>query len=199
NLVQQALIDYFGREYVKRGDKAFDIHENTYRVDSDVIATLEHRRYVLRADGSYFYHSGIEFRPDSNTAQRIINWPEQNYSNGCTKHEATSRRFKKIIRIIKRLRNVMDEQNIAAAKPIVSCLIESLVWNVPNEGFGHSTYTADVRYVLAHLFNKTLNDADCSEWGEVNELKYLFRPGQPWTRQQAHDFVGAAWNYLGFE
>ena len=87
----------------------------------------------------------------------------------------------------------------AEAKPIVSCLIESLVWNVPNEGFGHSTLTADVRYTLAHLFNNTRKDEDCSEWGEVNELKYLFRSSQPWTRQQAHDFVSAAWNYIGFE
>ena len=35
--------------------------------------------------------------------------------------------------------------------------------------------------------------------GEVNELKYLFRSGQPWTRQQAYGFVAAAWNYIGFE
>src|SRR5436190_5070517 len=197
NLVHTALVDYFGTAAVKRGDKAFDIHENTYRVDSDVIATLEHRRYALRSDGSHYYLSGIEFYSDA--GKRIINWPEQNYSNGCSKHEATARRFKKIIRIIKRLRNLMDERGIAEAKPIVSCLIESLVWNVPNEGFGHSTLTADVRYTLAHLFNNTRKDEDCSEWGEVNELKYLFRSSQPWTRQQAHDFVSAAWNYIGFE
>jgi Nucleotidyltransferase domain len=91
--VHQALIDYFGADYVKRGDKAFDIHENTYRVDADAIATFEHRRYVLNPDGSYYYLSGIEFKTDHGT--RIINWPEQNYRNGCIKHEATGRRFKK--------------------------------------------------------------------------------------------------------
>jgi hypothetical protein len=49
----------------------------------------------------------------------------------------------------------MVEESIEAAKPIPSYLIECLVWNVPNEGFGHDTFTADVRYVLAHLWNET--------------------------------------------
>ena len=93
----------------------------------------------------------------------------------------------------------MDEKNVAAAKPIPSFLIECLVWNVPNVGFGHDTYTADVRWALAYLFNNTMKSEDCSEWGEVNELKYLFRGGQSWTLQQAHAFVSAAWDYLGFE
>jgi len=39
----------------------------------------------------------------------------------------------------------------------------------------------------------------CSEWGEINELKYLFRTGQPWTLLQAHSFASAAWDFLGFE
>lgn len=197
NLVHQALIDYFGGDNVKRGDKAFDIHENTYRIDADVIATLEHRRYVLNEDGSYYHLSGIAF--DTDSGKRIINWPEQNYTNGCAKNDETRRRFKRIIRIIKRLRNKMDEDGIAEAQPIVSCLIESLIWNVPNEGFNGGSYTADVRWALAHLFNHTRKDETCSEWGEVNELKYLFRPGQPWTREQANNFTNVAWNYLGLE
>jgi hypothetical protein len=197
NLVHKALADYFGAQLVTRGDKAFDIHENTYRIDADVIATFEHRRYVLNSDGTYYYLSGIAF--DTDSGKRIINWPEQTYQNGVAKHDSTRRRYKKIIRILKRLRNVMEEKNVTEAKDIASCLIESLVWNVPNEGFGHDAYTADVRYVLAHLFNNTRKDEDCSEWGEVRKLKYLFRPVQPWTRQQAHAFVSAAWNYIGFE
>ena len=30
-----------------------------------------------------------------------------------------------------------------------------------------------------------------------SERKYLFRSGQPWTREQANAFVVAAWQYLG--
>lgn len=93
----------------------------------------------------------------------------------------------------------MRGKGILAAEDASSFLIECLVWNAPNEAFKHETYTADVRYVLAYLWNQTRTDSDCSEWGEVNELKYLFRGSQPWTRQQANDFLQASWGYIGFE
>lgn len=93
----------------------------------------------------------------------------------------------------------MEEKGFTAVKPIPSYLIECLVWNVPDEGFGQTYFTADVRYALAHVFNETMTDEKCGEWGEVNELKYLFRSAQPWTRVQAHAFADAAWNYIGFE
>jgi len=92
----------------------------------------------------------------------------------------------------------MVEEGIEAAAPIPSFLIECLVWNVPNEGFGHEDYADDIRYALAHAFNETISDETCKEWGEVNELKYLF-VAQPWTRYQANQFLDAAWNYIGFE
>ena len=92
----------------------------------------------------------------------------------------------------------MQEDKVMAAKDVPSFLIECLVWNAPNEGFNHDQYTADVRYVLANTFNKTLDEVQCKEWGEVNELKYLFRSGQPWTREQAHHFLSVAWDYIGF-
>lgn len=175
NAVEKVLVAKFGRASVKRGNKTFDIHANTYRVDADVVPCFEHRWYTGERlyDGSYYYHSGTEFYHDSGGS--VINWPQQHYGNGVAKNEATGNRFKYITRVLKRLRNEMAENGIAAAKPIPSYLIECLVWNVPNEGFGHDTYTDDVRYAMAHTFNET----ECSEWGEVNELKYLFRGNQP--------------------
>jgi len=62
----------------------------------------------------------------------------------------------------------------------------------------HLTYTDMLRHVIADVYNKTVKDEDCSEWGEVNELKYLFRSQQHWTRQQANDFLVAAWKYMGY-
>lgn len=197
--VEKALVAKFGRTSVKRGNKAFDIHANTYRVDADVVACFEHKRYTGQQnyDGTFYYLSGTEFRSDSGDS--IINWPQQHHENGVAKNDATGNRFKYITRVLKRLRNEMTDKGISVAKPIPSYLIECLVWNVPKEGFGHNTYTDDVRYILAHTFNETINDEKCSGWGEVNELKDLFRSSQPWTRQQAHDFLSAAWDYIGFE
>jgi hypothetical protein len=36
-------------------------------------------------------------------------------------------------------------------------------------------------------------------WLEVNDVKYLFHSTQPWTKEQAHAFVSAAWDYVGFD
>jgi len=161
-------------------------------VESDAVATFEHRRYW--DNGTYL--SGAEFRPDD--GGRVINWPDQNYANGVSKNKDTGGKFKDLVRIIKRLKVKMSEEKISAADPIPSFLIESLIWNVPNSNFGYYSYSQIVRESLAHLFNKTIKVEDCIEWGEVNELKYLFR-GQAWTIEQTHKFLSAAWNYLELE
>ena len=46
NDVEAALKSYFGAGSVTRGNKAFDVHANTYRVDADVVPCLEHRRLM---------------------------------------------------------------------------------------------------------------------------------------------------------
>lgn len=193
NEVEEALVSHFGRRSVVRGNKAFDIRENTYRVDADVIACFEHRRYS--ASGSY--ESGVELITDR--GNRVINWPEQHYQNGVDKNTQTARGYKRLVRILKRLCLEMEEQGLAAARPMPGFLVECLSWNVPNDHFGHDRYRGDVRAALAFLFNNTLTEDKCSEWGEVSELKYLFRLGQRWTWQQAHDFTNAAWDYIGLE
>ena len=103
------------------------------------------------------------------------------------------------MRILKKLGNEMTDNDIAAAQPIPGFLNECLVWNVQNNLFGNNSYVKDARSCLVHLFNNTMSDEKCSEWGEVSELKYLFRGLQKWTRQQAHSFISAAWDYIGFK
>lgn len=199
NAVEDALVEKFSRSGVNRGNKAFDVHENTYRVDADVVAALEHRRYTGQYSyyGTSQYLTGIELRPDK--GGRIKNWPQQTYDNGVHKNSDTGRRYKSVIRIMKRLRNQMQEDGVSEAEDVSSFLIECLMWNVPNEGFGHEDYADDVRYAIAHVWNETSSFDRCREWGEVNELKYLFRTSQPWTREEANKFMFAAWNYIGFD
>lgn len=193
NEIEEALVNYFGRSAVKRGNKAFDIHETSYHVEADVAVFFEHRRY--QADGSYI--EGVELRTDKKN-RRVINWPEQHYENGVSKNKSTGTRFKSIVRVLKALSNEMTEQGVGAAD-VPGFLIECLVWNVPNSDFQNSTHRADVRAALAFLFNNTRSYEDYKEWREVSDLIYLFHSGQKWTWQQAHAFTSAAWDYIGFE
>jgi hypothetical protein len=182
---------------VTRGNKAFDVHANSYRLDADVVAAFELRRYNKRSpDGRITYQTGIAFVPDS--GGRIDNWPDQTYRSGCAKNDNTSRRYKRAIRILKRLRNWMQDNQVAAASDIGSFLIESLVWNVPNEYFAKDNYRDIMRGVLAHTFNNTMTDAKCQDWGEVNELKYLLRNSSP-LRVRVNAFLDAAWNAAGYQ
>lgn len=193
--VELALVNRFGRNAITRGNKAFDIHENTYRVEADVAPFFEHRRYSTTGN----YLLGVQLLPDNRDPIKVINWPKQHYDNGVMKNKATGKRYKAMVRILKSLRNEMAENNISEADPIPGFLLECLTWNVPNDHFGHDTYQADVRTCLTFLLLNTIKDEQCSEWGEVSELKYLFRSSQKWTRQQAHSFLDKAWNYMGFE
>ncbi|MES2225763.1 MAG: nucleotidyltransferase [Patescibacteria group bacterium] len=195
-LVQVALDDYFGSAQVTPGNKAFDIHSNNYRVDADVVATFAHRHYF--ENGLFIEPAGVAFLT-RDTSKRIENWPHQAYENGKDKHDRTGRRHRKMVRILKRLRNKMQAEGYEEANDISSYLIESMVWNAADQSFNHTTYTEDVRAVLAYCFNETLPAGSHGSLVESNDIKYLFHVTQPWTREQAHKFFSAAWNYLGFQ
>lgn len=189
----EALVDYFGQSAVKAGDKAFDIKANTYRVDADVAPFFNHRRY----DASARYLEGVEMR--TRAGRPIINWPDQHYDNGVAKNDRTGRSFKGCVRILKSLRYSMLHDKIASAEGTSSFLMECLIWNVPDDFLAYSTWSQSMREAMAYLFNNTMAYDKCSEWGEVSELKYLFRGGQAWTWESTHKFLSDCWDYAGFE
>lgn len=196
-----ALISYFGASAVKRGNKAFDIHENTYHVEADVVPLFEYRRYWQ--DGTY--RAGVALIPDN--GWRIENFPERlvsywpytplHYENAVAKNQLTSRSFKGIVRILKKLRIDMDDNGVVAAKSICGYLIECLVWNTPNERMlGHS-WEPKVRSVISYLWDVIKSEDLQRKWFEVDNIKYLFHPSQPWSQKQAFDFIDAAWDHIG--
>lgn len=191
NEVEEALVNYFGRSAVKRGNKAFDVHETSYHVEADVAAFFQHRRYV--SNGTYL--EGVELRTDKD-GSRVINWPEQHYENGVSKNKDTATRFKSIVRILKALSNEMTEKGVRAGD-MPGFFIECLVYNIANDHFGNYSYTADVKGALGFLYEKTNTAEACAKWVEVSGMKWLFHQTQKWTRQQANAFTYAAWNYDG--
>ena len=197
NLIQEALNNYFGYQYVTRGNKAFDIHSNSYRVDADVLPAFAYHYYYGDGGKDYIYPVGVAFNTDKGV--RIINWPHQSCNNGVSKQEETNQRFKKMVRIVKKLRNKMQEENISGSHDIASFLIESMAWNVPSNELGKDNYYDDMRAVIANCFNFTLSDDACKNLCEINDIKYLFYPSQPWNKERAHNFFDAAWNYIGFK
>jgi hypothetical protein len=169
-----ALVRKFGPDpAVKRGDKVFDVRENTYHVDADVLAAMEHRRYG-RVGGVLVPTKGVQFWSDEGV--ETVNVPEQQYDNGVIKNKAAGGRFKDLVRIIKNVQVEMDAAGVAAAKDIASFRIECLVYNAPDSDFGSDTYTQDVKDVLFFLWsNSKADDAPGSEWVEESGLKWLLK------------------------
>jgi hypothetical protein len=204
NDVQKALETKFGKAGVHRGDKAFDVHQNTYRVDADVVCTFAHHRYQKRTFNpifgiyltSFIEPAGTEFYSDS--GKQIINWPEQHYVNGVAKNKRTGLRFKSVVRAMKNLKFEMEGGNIGVAKPIASYLTECLLYNLSDALFIGDSYTDMVRNSIVGCYDATATAEACSSWCEVNELKYLFHPIQPWRREQVQEFLLAAWKYCEF-
>ena len=200
NELEEALVVHFGREAVRRGNKAIDVRENTYHVEADVAPFFEYRHYL--ENGNYL--CGVELAPDN--GGRIHNYPEclldswlqlpMHYENGVSKNKTTHRSYKGVVRILKKLRNEMDDAFIAAAKPIPGFLIECMIWNAPTSCFKGNTWDDKVQAVLVHLGLSTNDDASCEDVKEVNDIKFLFHSNQPWTRQEAYAFLEAAWSYI---
>ena len=201
NELELALVARFGRAAVTRGNKALTVRENTYHLEADVAPFFEFRQYWR--DGTY--RAGVALIPDN--GRRVENFPERllddwpttplHYENGVSKNTGTGRRFKGIVRILKKLRNEMDDAGNNTAKSIPGYFLECLSWNVPNGEFGRDTWDACVQAVLLHIWSNTKEDAQCESWCEVDNIKYLFRPTQRWTRTITHAFIGEAWSYVG--
>jgi hypothetical protein len=193
--VEHALIAHFGAGSVDRGSKAIRIAENSGRLPADVVPCVTERTWTSRTG----YNDGIRLHNDRNPTERIVNYPKQHLKEGTTKNDATSRRYKRVVRILKRLENEMVDEGVIGVVP--SFLIESLVWSVPNSKFEASTWKGRVRAVLAHIFNETRNDGcvTSDNWLEANAIKFLFWSGQNWSYEEAHEFASKAWDYVGFE
>ena len=192
--VQEALVAKFGASAVVRGDKAIHVHGGSQGLAADVVPCVTHRTWW----GPSSFQEGIALRSDKAPLADIHNYPKQHLARGGEKNDRTNRRYKRVVRILKRLENQMVKDSVLA--PVPSFLIESAVWNVPDLDFlNPSTWTGRVQNTLAHIYNGTRGD-DCvrsDDWLEANNIKYLFHPAQGWTHQQANQFAALAWDYVG--
>ena len=191
--VETALVNKFGRSDVVRHDKCITINGNSYRVETDVVPTWKHRRYS--EDKSYV--EGVVLYSDK--GKKILNYPKQHLSNSLTKNTNTARRFKRLVRIVKRVKQHMEENNEQIDESICSFLIECLVYNVPNYVFNDGVNWNDrLKKAVYYLHRNTRSDGNCDDWGEVSELLYLFHSGRKWTISTANNFLFQMWKYLEY-
>ena len=171
NNISSALISRFGVFGVTRGDKALQVHANTYRIDADVIPTFEFRKYYYQGSVLTFI-TGVCFYTDR--GQFIINWPDQTYANGLEKHEKTQRRYRKVVRVLKGLRYEMEDNGSQTAKKISSFQISCLAHNISDFYYGADELYDDVKLVAGQIWYNTSKSELCTDWSEVDQIKPMF-------------------------
>jgi hypothetical protein len=123
-----------------------------------------------------------------------LNYPEQHHANGIAKRSRTRMRFKKNVRMLKRLRDEMVELGILQKGGVPSFLVECLVYGVEDDHFlveWDSRYER-LRRVVARMDAQVNVAAWSSAAREINNVKPLFGPHQPWTLETAQRFTAAA-------
>ena len=199
--VGRALASKFGASSVTSGTKAFDVQETSVRLDADVAVFLEHRQYTGKknSDSTWHYLEGVEMRGSEN--RKIINWHEQHYNNGVAKNDRTGRRYKRVVRILKRLRDDMQEAGSTEARTaadVPSFFLECIAYNASDDCYQKNHLYDDVQAVVAQLWNLTKPKTEDLVLVEVSGLKWLFASTQPWSKATAHEFLIRAWQHVGF-
>lgn len=167
--VQECLERKFGRD-VERKNKSIKIHGNSYRKDADSVPCRRYRDYRndYRKDESN-YVRGIVIYPDA--GGRIINYPEQHIENGKMKNNDTNRYYKKMVRIIKKMRYLMCESGYKEAEQVSSFGLESLLWNLPNSLFmKYTMYRFEFEEIVDYLYT---HKDEFSSYKEANGIKLL--------------------------
>lgn len=200
----------FGYAAVTSGSKAIHLHKNdSEKINADVVPTYVLQRFGTRPNALLPRGNpdvGVAFLTTGGT--RVTNFPIHHYNNGVAKNNLTGRRYKRVVRILKRIRNhIADnfgapESARTCARSTASFLIESLVFNCPPHLFGHTSIYDDVVAVLRHLSQGLLDTGSNTAlptwmwWQEVNQIKSLFGPEQVWTVLSAAEFIVLARSYM---
>jgi len=159
----------FGRD-VQRKDKAIKVHGNTNRKDADTVPCKLHRDYrfarYIDADN---YVGGIVFRTDN--GEWIINYPMQHIENVYRKDMNTRFMFKPMVRIVKKIRQVMKDNRLASAGEMSSFGLESLLWNIPNSIYTtHTAYRFTFGETVRFMFANINGIHECKEANGIKQL-----------------------------
>ena len=196
DLIKKALQDKFQADYVYDGNKSLKINENTYHVQADVVPAFQLRNYFYwGSTDPNKYIEGMWFV--AKDGKEVSNYPKRHIQNGINKNNATNYKYKKLVRIMKHIKNNMVEGKRADKNKITSFLVECLVYQIPNNIITScSTWTETVRQAIIFLYNE-IDEGRHKEWCEVSDMLYLFR-GRKWTDLDAKQWLYDAWNYLEY-
>jgi len=106
-------------------------------LNADVIPCLSYRIYrSFSSTKQDDYIEGIAIKKTD--GKMIHNFPKHHINNGVKKHQNTDEYYKKVVRILKNMRNKLIADGSISEGVAPSYFIECLTYNIPNVNFGSS-------------------------------------------------------------
>ena len=195
-LVKNALLAAFQDEDVYDGNKSLKIKENTYHVKADVVPAFQLRNYYYTGSvDPNNYIEGTWFRTQN--GKSISNYPKRHLKNGINKNNATNYDYKKLVRIMKHIKNEMADQGLVDGEVITSFLVECLIYNIPNSIItGYSSWSETVKQSILYL-SQSIEEDKHKEWCEVSDMLYLFN-GRKWNDSDVLFWLEIMLKYLEY-
>ncbi|MEO2255401.1 nucleotidyltransferase [Paenibacillus amylolyticus] len=193
--IEIALTNTFGTD-VSRENKSIKINGNTYRKDADAVPCRRYKDFSLDYyDKPTNYVGGIVIYADS--GEQIINYPEQHIKNGKEKNVSTNHYYKKMVRIMKKMRYLMKDKGVSSANGVSSFALESLLWNIPNE-----YYLEFKDYRKVFMFSKLIDYLNSNSYAlntfkEANGIKLLCP--NPDMIKNMESFINALTTFYEYE
>ena len=190
--VSKVLVDKYGSG-ITIGDKAIVIAANGSRRKADVIAAIQFRRYYkFNGTNDQSYDEGICFY--NGDGEKIANYPKQHSANLTTKHQASNKWLKPMVRILKNLREKLIADELIGAGLAPSYYLEGLLYNVPSDKF-----TTSYQDCFINALTWIQEQADKTKFLCANEQYYLLRDNAHtcWPPANCDAFLEAAvklWN-----
>jgi hypothetical protein len=197
--LKQELDRAFGAKNVDgSGTKAFRIKGITgSRAEVDVVPTVGYH-YVTYSAVTKLYSALNGVAILSTDGKWTINYPEQHAANGIAKRARTAHRFKKMVRIFKRMRADMKDRGLISVG-VPSFLVECLVYEVEDSYFLVESDDAydRVRRIARRMKEKVDHALVASNMKEINGIKPLWGGGQSWSRPAVQEFINVVVSHLG--
>lgn len=146
----------------------------TSRKDMDIVPSLRYKDYSndLVGDRNNCI-LGVSIK--TNDGKRIINYPEQSRINSVQKNKNTAYYYKKIVRILKNIKNDMIDCKIKGISSVSSYGLECLVYNVPDDVFFSNEGRYSLSKITMNVVNYLCDDImNFHNYFETNEILKIF-------------------------
>ena len=179
---------------VHRGNKSIKVDGNTYRKQADTVPCLSLHYFNKSHLNDYLtYQDGIVIFADDGSV--IRNFPKQHIANGKAKNVRTNYYYKKMVRIMKKMRHLMGNCGYSSADGVSSFGLESLLWNIPDSYF---TKYVNYGFVFEELIRYLHNNQLILLNGlEANGIKKLCP-----TQREVHaytNFITDLYNFFEYD